>query len=67
MVDHGIHVTHGMEKRADLAFYGDPLGDTGHVAVCVGGAKVISFGSEDGPYLLDIDYRDDYLTSRRYI
>lgn len=39
--------------KGDLVFYGNP----DHVAVYVGSQKVISFGSEDGPYLLDINYR----------
>ena len=68
MVQHGKVVQHrGNVRRADLALYGDPVGRTGHVAVCIGGGKVISFGSEPGPFLLDIDYRSDLREIRRYI
>lgn len=37
----------------DLVFYYNP----DHVATYVGGGKVISFGSEYGPYFLDAHYR----------
>lgn len=66
MATHGKRVVHRV-MRADLALYGDPVGRTGHVAVCIGGGKVISFGSEAGPYLLDINYRADLRQIRRYI
>lgn len=67
LYDHGIAVTPGMEKRADLVFYGDVNSSSGHVAVSVGGDLVISFGSEPGPFKLDRLYRGDYVGSRRYI
>ena len=67
-VDHGKPVVHRENvMRGDLAHYGDPVGRTGHVAVCIGGGKVISHGSEAGPFLLDIDYRSDLRQIRRYI
>lgn len=62
VVAHRENVQHG-----DLALYGDPYGRSGHVAVCVGGGHVISFGSEPGPFLLPIDYRADCREIRRYI
>lgn len=68
MVKHGKHVTHESNiMRGDLALYGDPFGGTGHVAICIGGGKVISFGSEAGPFLLDLHYRSDLREVRRYI
>lgn len=70
----GSMVNHGKRVRSfhsilpgDLAFYGNPVGSTGHVAVCVGGGLVISFGSEPGPFLLPIKYRSDFGQIRRYI
>lgn len=67
-VQHGKKVAHrGNVRRGDLAHYGDPVGRTGHVAICIGGGKVISHGSEAGPFLLDIDYRSDFQQIRRYI
>lgn len=38
----------------DLVFYGNPIG---HVAIYIGGGKVVSHGSEGGPYVLPIAYR----------
>lgn len=68
MVEHGKRVRDlDNVKRADLALYGDPRGGTGHVAVCIGGGKVISFGSERGPFLLPLRYRRDLVQVRRYI
>lgn len=68
MVAHGKRVVHEKNIQwADLALYGDPFGRTGHVAVCVGGGKVISFGSEAGPFLLPLHYRSDLHQIRRYI
>ena len=68
MVNHGKQVVHRENvRRADLALYGDPVGRSGHVAVCIGGGRIISHGSEGGPYLLDIDYRADLRQIRRYI
>jgi len=68
MVQHGKQVQHESNVlRGDCAHYGDPVGHTGHVAICVGGGKVISFGSEAGPFLLPIHYRSDFQQIRRYI
>jgi cell wall-associated NlpC family hydrolase len=63
---HGRVVTRG-KKPLDLVLYGRP-GTTGeHVAVYVGNGKVISHGSEKGPYLLPWNYRPDVIETRRYI
>lgn len=46
-----------------LAFYGHPVS---HVALYIGGGRVISHGSEAGPLLLDVHYRSDFNHYRRY-
>jgi cell wall-associated NlpC family hydrolase len=67
MVNHGKRVLHRENwLRADLVLYGDPFGRSGHVAVYVGGGKVISFGGDPGPRLLPADYRP-IAQVRRYI
>lgn len=68
MLAHGKVVVHEENILVgDLALYGIP-GTTGkHVAICIGGGKVISHGSEGGPYLLPIRYRSDLICVRRYI
>jgi len=68
MADHGKRVVHAENiLRGDVAHYGDPDGRSGHVALCIGGGRVISFGSEKGPFLLPIRYRHDFREIRRYI
>jgi hypothetical protein len=65
-LQHGRVVKYG-KKPLDLVLYGQK-GTTGeHVAVYVGGGKVISHGSEGGPYLLRWDYRPDVIEVRRFI
>lgn len=55
-------------KIGDLIFYGDQGGGVPeHVTVSLGGRLCFSHGSEGGPYILDIDYRDDRRMTRRYI
>lgn len=67
-VQHGKRVAHESNVlRADLALYGNPTGGSGHVAICIGGGKVISHGSEAGPFLLPIHYRSDLREIRRYV
>jgi hypothetical protein len=52
----------------DLVFYGwGPLPAPGHVAIYVGGGKVVSHGSEAGPAVLSLDYRSDRGNVRRYV
>jgi hypothetical protein len=72
MVNHGERVTDGHYLLADTAIYGDPFGATGHTAILCGtdhngSPLVISNGSEAGPFLLPLNYRDDLLEVRRYI
>lgn len=73
MLRHGKVVQHEKNlKIGDCALYGIP-GTTGkHVAVVIGrGAdgrvRVFSHGSERGPFILDLHYRDDLIECRRYI
>lgn len=55
-------------KIGDLIFYGTQAGGVPeHVCVSVGGRLVFSHGSEGGPYILDLDYRDDRRMTRRFI
>lgn len=55
-------------KIGDLIFYGNQGGGIPeHVAVYVGGGMVFSHGSEGGPYILPLDYRQDRRVARRYI
>ncbi len=52
--------------RGDLVIYGTSAPGE-HVAMYVGGGRVISHGSEGGPYLLEATYRRDILAVHRYI
>jgi cell wall-associated NlpC family hydrolase len=49
----------------DLVHYGDGTGK--HVTIVVGPNRVVSHGSEGGPYLVAPDYRNDITEVRRYI
>jgi len=49
----------------DLVHYGGGTGK--HVTIVVGSNKVVSHGSEGGPYLINPDYRNDIAEVRRYI
>lgn len=67
MHEHGKRVKHQSNwLRGDAMLYGDVYGRTGHTAIYVGGGKVISFGSEPGPFLLPANYRP-ITEVRRYI
>jgi cell wall-associated NlpC family hydrolase len=67
LISHGKRVRSLARKnRGDLVLYGDPFGRTGHVAIYIGGGKVISFGGEPGPRLLPWNYRP-VTQVRRYI
>jgi hypothetical protein len=67
MLHHGKPVQHRSNIRVgDLVIYGSG-GSGEHVALCIGGGKVFSHGSEAGPFILDIDYRRDIMSIRRYI
>jgi peptidoglycan hydrolase-like protein with peptidoglycan-binding domain len=53
-------------RPGDLVFYGGGAVPA-HVAVYVGNGKVVSHGSEPGPYYLPIDYRSDRSQVRTYV
>jgi peptidoglycan hydrolase-like protein with peptidoglycan-binding domain len=53
-------------RPGDLVFYGGGSVPS-HVAVYVGNGRVVSHGSEPGPYLLAIDYRGDRSQVRSYL
>ena len=61
---HGRRVSLANAKPGDLVHYGGGTGK--HVTIVVGRNKVISHGSEAGPYLLKPDYRSDISEVRRY-
>jgi cell wall-associated NlpC family hydrolase len=65
-------LSHGRElgrrepiRLGDLAFY--LPGGRHHVAVYIGGGKVLSHGTRHGPAKLTLDYRSDLHSIRRYI
>lgn len=53
-------------RPGDLVFYGHGSIPS-HVAIYVGNGRVVSHGSEPGPYLLAIDYRSDRSQIRSYL
>jgi hypothetical protein len=66
----GTQKQHGRRVRLEDAMPGDLVhyggGDGAHVTIVVGKNKVVSHGSEGGPFLLRPDYRDDITEVRRY-
>jgi hypothetical protein len=56
-INHGRRVSLAQAKPGDLVFYGWSHGIPTHVAVYVGGGRVVSHGSEIGPLLLSATYR----------
>jgi cell wall-associated NlpC family hydrolase len=69
----GTLLQHGKRHRAGmtywypgrtLVFYGKPTVE--HVAIYVGGGKVVSHGNEAGPLLLPVGYRSDMNQARAY-
>lgn len=61
----GSAVPTDQAKPGDLVFYGGGW-PFHHVAVYAGHGRVLSHGSEGGPYLLPIDYRTDRAMIRTY-
>ena len=57
----GRQVSLSQAKIGDLVFY------RGHVAIYAGHGRVVSHGSEGGPYLVHIDYRGDRISIRSYL
>lgn len=67
MASHGKLVRHDSSiKVGDLVLYG-PRPTFEHVAVAIGGGRVLSHGGEAGPFILPIDYRSDRGEVRRYV
>lgn len=62
----GRQVTLADAQVGDLVLYG-PAPNYEHVAIYIGKGRVISHGSEGGPFLLTIDYRRDRAQIRSYI
>lgn len=63
MTAHGTKVSLASLRKGDLIFYGFPVS---HVAIYIGGGRVVSHGSEPGPLLLNMYYRSDVNHARRY-
>jgi hypothetical protein len=65
MLQHGRAVPRSSAEVGDLAIYG--RGAPGeHVVVCLGGGVALSHGSEPGPFKVDLGFRADLLSVRRY-
>jgi cell wall-associated NlpC family hydrolase len=62
--NHGRVVSLANAKPGDLVLYGPGTG--AHVTIVIGKNKVVSHGSEGGPYILRPDYRSDISQVRRY-
>lgn len=62
----GQNITFAQIQKGDLVFYGNPQSPNGHVAVYVGFGFVVSFGSEEGPYIWPVNYRSDLYGFRTY-
>lgn len=71
LVTKGHEVSLNELRILDLVFYGDEGWRPKHVAVYVGAGKVVSHGSEAGPFLLPVRYRSDVAAGgfgpRRYV
>ena len=61
-IRHRLGVGHWYAGRT-LVFYGHPVS---HVAVYVGGGRVVSHGQESGPLYLPWNYRSDFNHARAY-
>jgi cell wall-associated NlpC family hydrolase len=67
MKQNGRRVPGGLANAqvGDLVLYG--AGSGKHVAIVVAADRVISHGSEGGPFLVKPDYRPDIADVRRYV
>lgn len=65
LCQHGRHISLDQAQPGDLVFYG-PGAPWHHVAVYIGHGRVLSHGSEAGPFLLPVDYRSDRGDVRTY-
>ena len=66
LAQHGRLVSLSQARPGDLVLYGGGW-PYHHVAVYVGFGRVVSHGSEGGPYLVPIDYRSDRRQIRSYL
>lgn len=59
MINHGRRISMSSVKPGDLVFYGgwSRWSAPTHVAVYIGGGKVVSHGNEAGPQVLNVYYR----------
>ncbi len=65
MLQHGRAIPESSAQVGDLVIYGSaPPGQ--HVVVCLGGGVAFSHGSEPGPFKVNIRFRSDILSVRRY-
>lgn len=63
----GTKISAAALQPGDLVFYADPNSKHSHVAVYVGFGKVVSMGSQGGPWLVEVKYRSDLAGFRSYI
>jgi hypothetical protein len=63
---HGLLVATSQARVGDLVFYGNGW-PYEHVAIYAGYGRVVSHGSEGGPYLCHMDYRWDRRAIRSYL
>ena len=66
LAQHGVQVSLSQARPGDLVLYGGSW-PFHHVALYVGFGRVVSHGSEGGPYLVPIDYRSDRAQIRSYL
>lgn len=66
MAQHGKVVSPDKAAKGDLVLYGSGA-PWNHVAVYIGNGKVISHGSEPGPFFLPMKYRSDVGEIRSYL
>lgn len=66
LIQHGTRVTHPSLSPGDLIFFGHQTIPS-HVAIYIGSNRIVSHGSEGGPYLLPWNYRSDIHSMRSYI
>ena len=72
MLDHGKRVRRVKNvRRGDCVLYGEEGTSGQHVTIVVGRQggvpMVVSHGSDEGPFFLAFDYRDDVMQIRRFI
>jgi peptidoglycan hydrolase-like protein with peptidoglycan-binding domain len=66
LINHGRRISRSQLQPGDLVFYGHNYIPS-HVAIYVGGGRIVSHGSESGPLLLPVGYRSDIHSYRSYL